>query len=1181
MAQSEQLILIDGSSFLYRAYFAGKTNMSTRDGLPTGATLILTRMFKNLVKDFADSKFIAVFDAKGKSFRSEMYPEYKATRPPMPDDLRQQIEFAHSIVEAMGIPLISIPGVEADDVLGSYARAAEKQGMDVIICTCDKDLAQLVNDNIKLRDTMKHITYDEEKVKEKFGVPPRLIIDFLALKGDTSDNIPGMKGVGDVTAAALLNGLGSIFDIKENADEIKNLNFRGAAKFKDKFLEQWPAIELSYHLATIKCDVELPVAIEDLAPPVEDNDTLIAIFERLEFTTLARDQREKRTADGMNRMQGQSDSDSSAAPLLAGTPSTAGADDAGTAGAAAAPAADVGPAGEASGAGSSGETAGADLSGDDAAILTPGAPARPKRGRPRKNSTASEGADGESSTATSGRKKGATSAAEYAIQASALAEAALRAAAVAKNAAIAAEAAKEAVKAAENRSVSADILQSIAAQAVADASDAVRQSGAARKTRKSSRAKDAEAQQEAVSAAAVEGAADSGSAVGTQPATAAAAEGSGTAPASGAAAAAEAAGEITGVGTAAAEGAVPAGKGVLDIENHRNHGQVDDCRQFFRVILTRDDLEAVERDMRKAGLFSFHVTASSERPCDSTIIGLAIATSEQACYYIPLAHSYLEAPEQLTLDDIRKTLGPVFCDSGVKKTAFDLKQMRLYLHFAGIPVSGFAPDPMVITHILDSSRKVDLNMMSEGYIKYSPMDLTAVRRNSKETFDKIEIDTWKDYACERAMIFLRLHRACMDELRTFENGQELVNFDMDVLDVLYNMEVRGTYLNGEELGRQAARLREDLHMVEQDIYDLANTTFNINSPRQLGRILFEDLNIPYPRTTVKADSEGNKSYSTADDILSDISDEFDIVRKVQRYRMLSKLLSTYADKLPQLISSRTGRIHTCFNLAGTVTGRLSSTDPNLQNIPIRTPEGRQIRRAFAAPEGYQIVSADYSQIELRLIAHFARDPSLIAAFKNGKDIHRATAAEVLGKKIEDVTDEERSHAKATNFGLMYGMQAHGLARQTGMTSAQAKAYINMYFKKYPTIKDLMERIKEEAREKGYTPTLKGFHVVINGINSTGAAARAAERAAINAPMQGSAADIIKMAMVEVNRYIQTLPLNSVYLTMQVHDELIFEVRDDMVTQFTTRIRQIMENVVKLMVPLEVGIGTGPSWDEAH
>lgn len=964
MSDTKKLILIDGSSFLFRAYFAARQGLSTKDGMPTGAILIVTRMIRNLVRDFAGHKIIAVFDAKGPSFRGDMYKEYKATRPPMPDDLRVQIEPVHNMVKAMGIPLISVPGVEADDVLGSYALEGEKQGYQVIICTSDKDLAQLVNENINLLDTAKNVTYDSAMVVEKYGVPPSLIIDLLALKGDSADNIPGMKGVGDKTAAVLLNALGNIENIKANLDLVAQVKFRGSNTFKERFLEQLPMIELSYKLATIKTDVPLPIAIDDVALPKDDHATLIKLFERFEFNKFAEEQRERMKHD---------------------------------------PEANV-------------AAIEAQIAQDDVELSVQGA---------------HDDADA---------------------------------------------------------AAAAPLLAALETEDSAPANDEVKK----------------------------------------------------------------------------------------DLPK-----DVTAFNSSFKVVLDEQGLKALAYDLSKSKFFTFNVFHNEKRPTDATLVGISFSLSEQQSYYLPFKHMYLTAPEQISLEKALEILGPIFSDPKIAKSAYDFKLQRLYLSFAGFDVQGGVADPMIVSHIIDSSRKIEFIDLVKSYLSYSPIDLNSLNDKGKTALANIDIERFKDYACEQALMSYRLGNALKEKLSAFERGDELCAFEMQVLDVLFEMEKEGAFVNAQELNNQATVLKQQLVEVEQEIFELAGTNFNVSSPKQLGRVLFETLAIPYPRKNVKNDKEGKAVYSTADDILSELVDEHPIAQKVQRYRMLSKLISNYVDKLPAQISKRTGRIHTVYNLAGTVTGRLSSSDPNLQNIPARTPEGRQIRCAFQAPEGFKVVSADYSQIELRLIAHFAQDPNLIKAFQNHQDIHRTTAAEVLGKRMEDVTDNERAHAKATNFGLMYGMAAMGLSRQTGMSSKEAKLYIEKYFMRYPTIKKLMEKIIAEAKELGYIKTVLGFHVVIPGIKSTGVAQRAAERAAINAPMQGSAADIIKKAMIEVQSYIKTLPEDAVHLTLQVHDELIFEVREDLVESFTSRIKEIMEGVVSLSVPLEVGIGIGNSWDDAH
>lgn len=980
MSDSKQLILIDGSSFLFRAYFAARQSFSTKDGFPTGAVFLITRMFRNLINDFKNQKVIAVFDAKGPSFRNEMYSEYKATRPPMPDDLRKQIEPVNNLVKALGIPLVSVPGVEADDVLGSYAIEAVKLGYKVIICTGDKDLAQLVNDDIELLDTMKNIHFDAAQVYEKYGVPPHLIIDLLALKGDSADNIPGMKGVGDKTASALLNAMGGIYEVKEKIDEVKNLSFRGSATFKERFLEQWDNIELSYKLATIKTDVPLPIAIDDLVLPQDNHDALIELFERLEFHRFADEQIKKKEAQGMN--------------------------------------------------GSMGNTS----------FIGQG------------------GSMGNSATGADALKKLATS--------------------------------DQMVIGVSDSSGNEDTSNILTPQVLTD--DAA-----------------------------------------------------------------------------------------LSVTSTRRRENIDDYKDKFKVIYSLSELDELKDKLAQAEYFAFEVCTNEAQPSDAIIVGISLCCSAQEAYYIPLCHNYLMAQVQLKLDDIKKVLGPVFDDKNIKKVAFNSKEARLCLFFNGIEVEGIGADPIIMSHILDSSLKADLRLLSEQYLKYTPLDINNVKEKKSDSIQSLDINTFKDYACQKAHITYRLYEKLEAKINELADGPRLCELDCQVNEVLYLMERSGAYLDGAELNNQSRTLKSSLHVLEQDIYDIAGETFNINSPKQLGRILFENLSIPYPRKSIKMDKDGNPSYSTADDVLSDISYEFEIVGLIQRYRALSKLISTYLDKLPTYISKRTGRIHTVFNLAGTVTGRLSSSDPNLQNIPSRGKEGKQIRTAFTAPEGYKLVSADYSQIELRLIAHFSDDPGLIRAFNSNLDIHRFTASEVLGKSVDEITDDERSHAKATNFGLMYGMSSHGLAKQTGMSSKEAKAYIETYFTRYPRIKALMESIISDAKETGYTPTLSGFRVMIPGIESTGVALRAAERAAINAPMQGGAADIIKKAMIEVQKYIDTLEKDAVRLTLQVHDELLFEVRADLVEDFTQKITSIMENVYTLKVPLKVGIGIGDTWAEAH
>lgn len=999
MANPNELILVDGSSFLYRAYFAVKKSFTTKDGFPTGAIFVITRMLQNLLEQFEGNKIVLVFDAKGGSFRNQIYPDYKATRPPMPDELVKQIEMVHQVAKAMGFPLLSVPGVEADDVLGSYTKAALAKGMQVVICTGDKDLAQLVEPNVTLLDTMKNIRYDEATVLEKYGVKPEHIIDFLALKGDSSDNIPGMTGVGDKTACAVIQGLGGIYDIKAHVNEIAKLKFRGSATFGEKFLAQWPQIELSYRLATIKCDVPLPIAIEDLPLPQTDHDTLISLFERLEFFRFAAEQRAKKA--NFNKM----------VDTMRGKESA---------------------------------TDGHDTPDASEAKLSKGA----------KN------------TDTDGTKSMS-----------------------------------------DQELVSAAILRP-QAQRKFEPSYAERLE-LFQQHQQQTAGTDAEA-----------------------------------------------------------------------LKFSENFQDVFSYRDGFKLVTSSDTLRQMVRAIKQAGRFSLFLEESSHHTTDSLLLGVACCCGEHDAYYVPLKHNYLEAPEQLPQTQLLTALRPILVNPEIKKIMYDLKQGRLYLHFLGIDMQGYLEDPMLIAHLLDSSRNVSLANLANDFLQYMPLDVKNLVPDHANETSGIDVEIFKDYACEQAQVALRLYDHCLAELQKLPEGMDLLGHEMQVLDVLYSMEECGALVDGKQLQELTRTLQQELFVVQEKIYDAAGDKFNIASPKQLGRVLFDVLKLPYPKSSVKVDKKGGNVYSTSDEVLSELG-EYEVVRNVQQYRMLAKLISTYADKLPFLISKRTGRVHTCFNLAGTVTGRLSSSDPNLQNIPARTVEGMKIRCAFVAPKGYKIVSADYSQIELRLIAHFSEDQNLINAFQHHQDIHRVTASEVLGKPLEEVTDTERKHAKATNFGLMYGMGPHGLARQTGMTHNEAKQYIERYFQKYPQIQSLMDKIITEARSNGYIRTLLHNRVFIKNIQSEGMSKRAAERAAINAPMQGSAADIIKKAMVEVAAYIKTLPANSVHMTLQVHDELVFEVKEDLVQEFCDHIKEILEQVVTLKVPLEVGIGVGDSWADAH
>ncbi len=957
------LILIDGSSFLYRAYYAAKKGFTTSTGLPTGAVLIMSNMLQSLLERFEDSNFLVVFDAKGRSFRAEIYPEYKANRPPMPEDLIIQLDYVRQLVQAMGFPMVIESGVEADDVLGSYARQAAEQGRKVVICTGDKDLAQLVSDQIILYDGMKEQFFDREAVKEKYGVYPELIIDFLALKGDTSDNIPGMSKVGSKTACELLNSLGGIASIEEHLDEVKDLKFRGASKFAERFRAELETIKLSYSLATIKTDLPLPVALDELQKPQPCHEKLVELYRLLEFRRLFKEELEILGGEKVQSILQAS----AYAKLFAGN-------------------------------------------------LLMGVVPEPKSG----------------------------------------------------------------------------------------------------------------------SAAAAAG--------------------------SEAAAAPESAG------------------GPAEYQDFASYG--------LQAVLidTEEKLQQAVAEITKYGICALDTETDSLRAQTCHLVGISLSPRPGLGYYIPVGHQYLTCPPQLPLEVIKKHLGPLLQDSSIKKYGHNLKFDLLVLKFAAdLSVQGVYCDSMLAAHLLNSIQRVSLDDLAASYLHYKTITYEEITGGSRGVnFSQVPVEDACRYSAEDAEVSLRLGEKLLQELR--QQGPELEQFffsqEMPLLQVLFAMECCGAYVSARELNLQNSKLNEELSVCQRDIFTAAGQSFNISSPKQLGQVLFSDLGIPYPRKA-KLGKGGVYSYSTAEEVLREIAPVYDIANLVLRYRELSKLISTYTEKLPQLICPN-GRIYTSFNQAGTATGRLSSSDPNLQNIPARTEEGKRVRRAFCAPEGWVILSADYSQIELRLIAHISQEPALIQAFLQGRDIHRATAAEVLGKAIEEVTPAERSHAKATNFGLMYGMGAHGLARQTGMSHKAAQDYINRYFARYPKVRLYMQQVKEEAHRQGYVTTLCGRHISFAAINAQDKRQQAgAERAAVNAPMQGSAADIIKEAMLRVHAWIASLPPDQIRLTLQVHDELVFEVREEFASEAAAKIREIMEGAAELSVPLEVGIGIGSNWADAH
>ncbi len=935
MSTKADLVLIDGSSFVYRAFYAAKGNFTTKSGIPTGVTLLMTNMLRRIIATYENTPIIAVFDHKGKSFRADLYSEYKANRPPMPEDLKIQLEYVEKLVKGLGLPIVSVAGVEADDVLGSYATVAQEKGLQTVICTGDKDLAQLVTDKVTLFDSMNNKYSDIDAVHAKFGVGPEHIIDYLALQGDQIDNIPGMKGCGPKTAAALINGLGGVEDIYNRRDEIALLDFRGAKTFKPKYEAEIENIRLSYTLASIKRDVELPLAIEDVKPPVMDVEAMLELTETLEF---------KRLHDEL--MQGS---------LLS-------------------------------------------------SINTPA-----------------------SKIATADVAPGSR------------------------------------------------ILAPIFNCAPVD---------------------------------------------------------------------------FKSYGTKA------------------------------RLVLTDADLEEMLSEILANGLIALDTETTSLRTEEAKLVGISISSKEKTAWYIPLGHSYIGAPVQLAQELVLKRLDEVLNSDKVQIVGQNIKYDMLVLARHGLTLKNVVADTMVMAHLLDSSQGLSMDELALRFLNYKTISYDDVTGKGRKriSFSEVSCERACEYSGEDAEVTLHLYNTFAPKLSA--NPALKKSFDeieMPLVLVLFKMELLGVCVDKSVLAEQNKILSSEMAQMQQDVYTSAGESFNISSPKQLGQILFEKLAIPYP----KKRKEGS-SYSTAEDVLEAIAGDYDIANLVLRYRELSKLISTYTEKLQTLIVPSNSRIYTSFNPTGTVTGRLSSSDPNLQNIPARTHEGKLIRKAFIAPQGYKLISADYSQIELRLIAHIAKDEGLISAFNAGHDIHRATAAEVLGKSIDEVTPEERSRAKATNFGLMYGMGAFGLKRQTGMSMSEAKQYIEIYFSRYPRIHEYMEQIKAFAREHGYVTTITGREIAIPNIASSNQMAqRGAERAAINAPMQGSAADIIKMAMIKIQNWIDALPQDTVRMTVQVHDELLFEVKEEFVDEAIARIKEIMEGVYKLSVPLEVGIAAASNWGDAH
>lgn len=909
MTAKTPLVLVDGSSYLYRAFHA-LPPLTNSKGQPTGAVKGVISMLRRLEKDYPDSPIAVIFDAKGKTFRDELFAEYKANRPPMPDDLRAQIQPIHDIVDAMGLPRLVIEGVEADDVIGTLAAQAEAD-RPVVVSTGDKDMAQLVNAHVTLVNTMTDTRMDEAGVEAKFGIPPSLIIDFLALMGDKIDNIPGVPGVGEKTALALLQALGGIRDIYARLDEVPTLEIRGAKSLAKKLEDSRDAAELSYELATIKCDVALDVSIADLQHQPADNSRLLTLFRELEF---------KGWTDELLR-----DADASV--------------------------------------------------------------------------------DDEVSTAPAALEK------DYQV--------------------------------------------------------------------------------------------------------------------------------------------------------------VTDAKQF----------EAWLDVLRKAALFAFDTETTSLNYMQARVVGVSFAVEAGTAAYVPFGHDYIDAPEQLSEEQVLGALKPLLEDPDKAKLGQNLKYDANVLKNHGITLRGIAEDSMLESYVLDSTgSRHDMDSLALKYLGESTIHYEDIAgKGAKQlSFNQIALEQAGPYAAEDADITLRLHQALSPMLCGDEALERVYrDIELPLVPVLSRIERNGALISKAMLAQQSLEIADKLKVLEQQAFDIAGGEFNLSSPKQLGEILFERLNIPVIRKTPKG------APSTAEEVLVELAHDYPLPQVILEYRGLAKLKSTYTDKLPQLIDENTGRVHTSYHQAVAATGRLSSSDPNLQNIPIRSAEGRRIRKAFIAPKGYKILAADYSQIELRIMAHLSGDEGLIRAFKNGEDIHRATAAEVFGVAPEAVSDEQRRNAKAINFGLIYGMSAFGLGRQLHIGRNEAQQYIDLYFERYPGVHRYMEDTRKLAAEKGYVETLFGRRLHLPEINArNGQRRQAAERTAINAPMQGTAADIIKRAMIAVDNYLLSEQPDA-RMIMQVHDELILEVAEAQLDAVRERVVALMSGAAELAIPLEVGVGVGDNWDEAH
>ncbi|MFP1863402.1 DNA polymerase I [Lonsdalea quercina] len=920
------LILVDGSSYLYRAYHAFPP-LTNSAGEPTGAMYGVLNMLRSLLLQYHPSHVAVVFDAKGKTFRDELFEHYKSHRPPMPEDLRAQIEPLHKMVRAMGLPLLAVSGVEADDVIGTLAQQAELNSTPVLISTGDKDMAQLVTPNVTLINTMNNAILGPQEVCDKYGIPPELIIDFLALMGDASDNIPGVPGIGEKTAQALLQGLGGLDTLYANLDKIADLSFRGAKTMAAKLEQHKEVAYLSYQLATIKTDVELELSCEQLAVTEPQVDELSELFRHYEF----------------RRWQVELES-------------------------------------------------GAWLSGKKSPVAAKSKPAVEKKSAPAVESALSQ--------------------------------------------------------------------------------------------------------------------------------------------------------------------------------------------EGYVTILDEKTLETWINRLKSADVFAFDTETDSLDTLSANLVGVSFSDKPGEAAYLPLGHDYLDAPAQMTCERALELLKPLLEDPAVLKVGQNLKYDRGVLARYNIELQGMAFDTMLESYVLDSvGGRHDMDSMASRYLQHKTISFEEIAGKGKNqlTFNQIPLEQAAVYAAEDADVTLHLHQKLWEKLEKEPELRNVFdNIDMPLVPILSRMERNGVLIDAGILAEHSKELTTRLAELEVEVHELAGEPFNLSSTKQLQHILYEKLQLPVRKKTPKG------APSTNEEVLAELALDYPLPKLILEYRGLAKLKSTYTDKLPLMINPLTGRVHTSYHQAVTATGRLSSSDPNLQNIPVRNEEGRRIRQAFIAREGYSIVAADYSQIELRIMAHLSRDAGLLRAFSEGLDIHRATAAEVFGSPLDKVTSEQRRSAKAINFGLIYGMSAFGLSRQLNIPRNESQKYMNLYFERYPGVQEYMERTREQAAEHGYVSTLDGRRLYLPEINARNAMSRkAAERAAINAPMQGTAADIIKKAMIAIDGWLQQQDEPLVTMIMQVHDELVFEVHDSVLEQSKAKIKALMEGCMTLDVPLRVDVGTGINWDQAH